>query len=221
MAGGVNAVSLFLLEPKDAPAAWLEVLDADERQRHGRFKHEADRACFLAAHGLLRQALSRARPSVAPAAWRFERGAHGKPSLHGGPQFNLSHCRELVAVALGDRPIGVDVEPVDAAHATADVSARVYGPLELDAMRAAGDPVEHFFTRWVLKEAWVKATGLGLDDELPKFQLEIAGPSARVLTTHRPGAWHFAWWNPRPGVKLGLCVEGAPLPTFEPEWWAP
>lgn len=210
----MTAVTVFTLEPgRVDEGAWLPLLDSGERDRHARFKHPADRASFLAAHGLLRTVLSRKTPGVAPTDWRFELGRHGKPSLP-GVQFNLTHCRELVAVALADRPVGVDVEPVDARHATDDVARRVYGPHELadlSSQPTAEARVDRFFTRWVVKESWVKATGIGLHDDLPSFEVPLGDGIARV------GDWHFAFFTVRAGLKLGVCVDSpiAPQVTVE------
>jgi len=212
----MTAVTVFLLEPgRVDEAAWLALLSDDERERHARFKHPADRACFLAAHGLLRSVLSRRAPATAPRDWRFGLGPHGKPTLP-GVHFNLSHCRELVAVALAERDVGVDVEPVDARHATDDVAQRVYGPRELADLAAQPTEtarVERFFTRWVIKESWVKATGIGIHDALPSFEVELGDGLARA------GDWHFAFFSPRPAIKLGVCVASrTPLQVTLEEW---
>lgn len=218
-------VELFWLAPASLPDGgrpWLALLDDAERARHGRLAQAADRLAFVAAHGLLRLALSRRDPSVPPAAWRFTAGPHGKPLLPAGaPAFNLSHCRELVAVALTGGPaVGVDVEPVVARHATQEVAQRVYGPRELAWQAAAADPVEAFFERWTVKEAWVKATGEGLHDDLPGFELRLEPGRAFVLHGD-PGPWQLHWWTPVPGVKLGLCVASAEPLAVSPEPWVP
>ncbi len=212
----MTAVTVFLLEPGRVDSvSWLPLLSGDERARHGRFKHPADQACFLAAHGLLRSVLSRRVPTIAPRDWRFELGPHGKPTLQ-NIHFNLSHCRELVAVALAERDVGVDVEPVDARHATADVAARVYGPRELADLAAQPTEsmrVDRFFTRWVIKESWVKATGIGIHDALPSFEVELGEGVARAAD------WRFAFFSPRPAIKLGVCVESpTPLQVTLEEW---
>src|SRR5512137_442137 len=95
--------------------AWLSLLDGPERARHARLVVEADRIDYLAAHSLLRLALS-AHSGVAPRAWRTVPGPHGKPSV-AEPldwtrlSFSLSHTRGRVAVAVAvDRAVGVDAE---------------------------------------------------------------------------------------------------------------
>lgn len=212
-------VTVWFLDPLRVKSeGWLSLLSVDERARSERFRFAEDRASYLAAHGLLRSALSQLVPEVPASRWSFALGEHGKPWLPSHPSlhFNLSHCRQLVAVAIGAEPLGVDVEPLDAAHATDDVAQRVYGPAELAhlaASRDAAERVERFFTQWVLKEAWVKATGVGLHDDLPSFQLE----GLRVLSGE--ARWQFQQWTPVPRVKMGLCVERtSPLNVVPEEW---
>lgn len=211
-------VTLSIVEPSRAPLdVWLETLSAEERERAGRFKFEADRAAFIATHGLLRWALAE-RGVLAP---QFVLGAHGKPRLmNGAVHFNVSHCRELIAVAISDREVGVDVEPIDARHSTDDVARRVYGPRELDDLfsRAGEARLERFFTRWVLKESWVKATGVGIHDALPSFELEIGTSDARVISGEA-ARWKFAWWTPLPNVKLAICVDSDEPVHVEPTFW--
>jgi 4'-phosphopantetheinyl transferase len=221
----VLRVDLVLLEPASLPgdgADWLSLLDAGERTRHGQLRQAADRLAYVAAHGLLRQALSRWEPSIEPAAWRFERGPHGKPLLPGaGPSFNLSHCRQLVAVAITARaPLGVDVEPVDARLATDDVARRVYGSRELADLASHPRRVERFFERWTLKEAWVKATGVGISDDLPAFEVRLE-PGRGFVARGDGRPWQLHWWTPRADVKLGLCVESDEALDVTPTTWTP
>ena len=160
-----------------------------------------------------------------PADWRFSSTASGKPGLAGSPlRFNLSHCRELVAVAITEGfEVGVDVEPVEPRHATADVARRVYGPAELADLAAQPDEahrVARFFERWTVKEAWVKATGVGLDDDLPAFEVRLEDGRA-VVERGDARPWQFRWWTPRPGLKLALCVGTSEPIEVTPRWFSP
>jgi 4'-phosphopantetheinyl transferase len=214
--GRVGEVTLFLLEPSRAPLSeWHATLSTSEQARAARFKFEADRSAFIATHGLLRNVLGIGREELVI-------GEHGKPRLASGAvHFNVSHCRELVAVAFGDRALGVDVEPIDARHSTDDVARRVYGPRELDDLfaREGAARLERFFTRWVLKESWVKATGVGIHDALPSFELEIGEGDARVISG-TAAQWKFSWWTPLPTVKLALCIDADAPVRVEPRFWS-
>jgi 4'-phosphopantetheinyl transferase len=219
----MSDVDLFYLAPAALPNQgrdWLPLLDAVEAGRNARLVQPEDRLAHVAAHGLLRLALSRRDPSVAPRDWRFTTGRRGKPGLPtGGLAFNLSHCRELVAVAVTSGPaVGVDVEPVNARHATPEVARRVYSAGELADQAAQPDPVARFFERWTVKEAWVKATGAGLSDDLACFEVRLEAGRAFVVRGD-PRPWQLHWWTPVAGVKLGLCVESSQPLSVAPRPW--
>lgn len=111
-----DCIDLYLLPTAgltpDDMARLAALLDGIETARAARLRDADARAGFVAAHGLLRLALSRHRPSVAPAAWRFEAGPFGKPGI--------------VADAPPDRPVppldatSLDVTPL---HASASAAA--------------------------------------------------------------------------------------------------
>ncbi len=119
--------------------------------------------------------------------------------------------------------LGVDVEPVDPRHATDDVARRVYGPTELADLASQPDEarrVERFFERWTVKESWVKATGVGLADDLPDFEVRLeAGRAFVARGDARP--WQFQWWTPRVEVKLALCVGTSAPIDVTPRFWTP
>lgn len=80
-----DCIDLYLL-PTDglAPgdmARLAALLDRTETDRATRLRDADARTGLVAAHGLLRLALSRHRPSVAPASWRFAAGPFGKPGI--------------------------------------------------------------------------------------------------------------------------------------------
>jgi 4'-phosphopantetheinyl transferase len=195
------------------PAAWrapreherlLALLSEDERERLHRFRFDADRAAFLLAHGMLRLALSRHAP-VAPERWTFQAGPYGRPSIATPPSplsFSLSHTRGLVACALvRDGSVGVDVE--DASRATPfDVAERYFASAELRDIRATppGRRARRFFEYWTLKEAYVKACGLGLTLPLDRFEFRRQPDGAwRVAfapdLADDPARWWFETWS--------------------------
>lgn len=109
----------------DLLAAHEVLMTPDERERHGRFHFERDRRLFLATRALVRTVLS-SYAAVAPAAWRFDVGEHGKPRVaHPAVKpvihFNVSNTPGLVvcAVSVVHEALGVDAEALDRWTATA------------------------------------------------------------------------------------------------------
>jgi 4'-phosphopantetheinyl transferase len=186
-------------------AAHAGVLDAGEQASAARFRFAADRELYQAAHVLLRRALS-AQVPVDPAQWRFIRGAHGRPEIDPiacpearGLRFNLSHTRGLVCCALTrGLPVGVDAEcprPMQDARAIAE---RFFAAEEAAAVAAAGAPgsaaeATTFRNLWTLKEAYVKALGLGLSMGLADFAFRLTDSAPAAIALHGPtGADHPA-----------------------------
>jgi 4'-phosphopantetheinyl transferase len=160
-----------------AVAPWAAVLDADERARAARFAMPRSRIAFIAAHALTRAALGGAI-GVAPAAFGFAAGAHGKPQARldgrrAEVAFNLSHTDGMVGVAVALAPglaLGFDLESL-ARRVPLALARRYFTAAEatwLDGLpgpeRTAG-----FLRLWTLKEAFIKATGKGLSQDLSRF----------------------------------------------------
>lgn len=156
-------------------AALLALLSDDERARLVRFRCERDRLLFLVAHALLRITLSR-HSNVAPDVWRFCTGSHGRPEIAhpvSRLRFSLSHTPGLAACAvILDHDIGVDVEDLSRGAAI-DVAERFFSPREVrDLLETSIASRPHRFLEcWTLKEAYVKARGLGLSLPLDRFSV--------------------------------------------------
>jgi 4'-phosphopantetheinyl transferase len=183
--------------------ACLDLLDGGERERMGRLRVEADRVAYLAVHALLRSALSRVAP-VAPRLWRFRSGRLGKPSIDEPASlrhlaFSLSRTRGRVVVAVADHAeVGVDVEDVVRAGSLLEHPDRILSPAEAKALRAlpSGTRLHRLTACWTLKEAYLKACGLGLSvpPQALSFYLD-EGPDVRVsfepAIQDDPSTWRF------------------------------
>ena len=88
--------------------------------------------------------------------WTWEYNGHGKPFLPEGPHFSISHCMTAIAVAVDEKPIGIDIESIR--HADEELIARTMNEDEQKQIHNDRD-----FTRlWTQKEAVVKAEGTGI-----------------------------------------------------------
>jgi 4'-phosphopantetheinyl transferase len=225
-----RAVDVWAVAPApiaaDDLARLATLLTPDETARGARFVRVRDREAFVVTRALVRLTLSRYGPT-APADWRFATNAHDCPFVvdeqAGDPplRFNVSHTDHLVVLALtrGHR-VGVDVECIDRAVFDS-VPERHFAPDEVRDLRAC--PVEEqprrFFDYWTLKEAYIKARGLGL--ALPLDQFAFALDPGRPPTVRfapgfdDPARWQFwqAWPTPRHRLALAVEREGVDLPV--------
>jgi len=221
---GCNRITVWTAVPDAVPeASWPRfagLLDAGERARAARFLFERHRRQFVAAHALKRLMLSAAAGAPGPAEWTFEGGVHGKPKVSGapGPHFNISHCEGLVACAVSHAvEIGVDVERLER-PAPLELAGHYFAAAEctmLSAMPEAQRPLG-FFRLWTLKEAYIKATGLGLAQTLGDFafSFEPLRVSFADPALGDAAAWQFRQTTIGPETHvLALAWRGAPLPV--------
>jgi 4'-phosphopantetheinyl transferase len=198
------------------PAAFA-LLDADERERAGRFVHERNRREYIAAHALTRAMLSHFG-GLPPQAWRFVLGPHGKPEIDpalGRPwlRFNLSHTRGAVSCAvLHERRIGVDIEALGRDPRDMSVADRFFAPAEVAQLRAVSESAreEMFLRIWTLKEALIKAVGLGISLGLDRFAFTLDPLGVRFapeITAH-DAAWRFHALRPTATHLLAVALDG-------------
>jgi 4'-phosphopantetheinyl transferase len=205
------ALDAFTAE-RDALAA---LLDDEERARVARFLFDADRARFVLAHGLMRQALA-ACLAVPPATLRFDTSPRGKPFLRhpaADLRFNLSHSGGYALLAAAwAREVGIDIEaerPIDELR----LAQRFFSQVEYTALAAAPDRRAAFFRAWARKESFVKARGDGLSFPRSGFdvRLDDAGDGLLLACTAAPA--DLARWNIRPvpvpvGYAAAVTAEG-------------
>lgn len=88
-------------------------------------------------------------------------GSSGKPYLRDLPDihFNISHTKGLVACAIGQAPVGIDVERIKPYPKSV---LRKMTEKERFYIQNAKDPDEAFVRVWTMKETMVKWTGEGL-----------------------------------------------------------
>jgi 4'-phosphopantetheinyl transferase len=204
------SVEVWIASPTAIDASARELLDTGEHRRLALFRRERDRQNFVASRVLVRTALSAHAP-VAPERWAFELGAHGRPEIAAGLcdrplRFNLSHTAGLVACAVTiGRDVGIDVEWRRRSGNLRALAERYFAPQELAELAALSEPRfrERFFDYWTLKEAYVKARGLGLLS-LPLRQVAFTLDPPRLAFD--PG-WQFARLEPTADHVLALAVR--------------
>ena len=98
--------------------------------------------------------------------------------------FNLSHSRENVACAISDKTVGVDIEYVDK-DIDLNIAKRYFYDMEYDNIIQSSSKADEFFKYWVLKESFMKYTGLGFNLELNEFNIDITDDSINVLLKNR------------------------------------
>ncbi len=166
-------------------------LCTEEREKAARFFRESDRQSSIAARGALRILLSgytglpatgiefnyseNGKPSfVPPASSRLSGEQLGRQDACDTISFNVSHSGEWVVLAFGrNRNIGVDVEKIKRGMDVLAIATRYFAPEEITLIDDAEDQHDMFFQLWARKEAYVKALGSGLFQELNRFSVPV------------------------------------------------
>ena len=135
-------------------------LVSDERREEAlRYKHLFEQFACLKSYVMLRELLEQ-RGLTHP--FRFGHNEHGKPYLIDHPEvhFNLSHCKNGIAVAVADEPIGIDIESYR--EASESLLRYTMNEEECRVIRESDDPVRAFTEYWTKKEAVFKLRGTGI-----------------------------------------------------------
>ncbi len=199
---------------------FLGLLSPEERDRYAKMGQAGRQRQFLATRVLCRWVLSRYSP-VEPADWRFQLDRRGKPSI-AAPSvspplwFSLSHTPDVsvCVVSRAGPNIGVDIEKIDPSSDCREVAAQFFPDIETSALRRLSQTLreEDFIRRWALKESFVKASGVGLDQGLAGTAFSFS-PSGTIGVTfvapldESPARWSFYLLRLDQDLILALSVR--------------
>ena len=100
---------------------------------------------------------------------RLDHNAHGKPYLRDLPhwQFNLSHSKRHIAIICGQTPhaLGIDIESYPRTIRPAVIEASLSAKEYAYYLKSA-EPLRYWLQVWTLKEALLKAAGVGIQQDL-------------------------------------------------------
>ncbi len=106
---------------------------------------------------------------------------YGKPFIKGGPEFNISHCENIVVLALTrNQPIGIDIEKIRSIDIN-DFSKELPEVADLFKQHDNAEANHLFFDCWTRKEAVLKGFGQGL--LLPLNNVVLKGSQASIKQT--------------------------------------
>lgn len=133
------------------------------------------------ATGLMLQEIVKNELGIDSKALVVCRSEQGKPYIENHPEFhfNISHSGDMIAIAYGDCPVGVDVEYIRCRENDLKVAKRCfadeeYGFITDDAFHTDMEGISHsveerFFMVWTMKEAYLKYKGTGINVPMNSF----------------------------------------------------
>jgi 4'-phosphopantetheinyl transferase len=202
---------------------WLardQTISPSERDRIRAFRRWEDAMSSLLARRLMIDLVANSL-GCEPATVMISREPSGRPvvtsACHDAVRVTAAHSGEWVAAAVSTRGrIGIDLE---VARPVSDgLPERCCAPTERDWLRrdASADVAVRFFQLWTLKEAFLKAIGLGLAIDPRTLAVDISEHQPPVLRVAPdgidPAEWRFVTWQALPGLWLAVATDGD-LPT--------
>jgi 4'-phosphopantetheinyl transferase len=187
----------------DLLVKYHDILSDEERAQQKRFYFEKHRHQYLITRALVRSVLSLYVETISPEAWQFKKNNHNKPYIKNSPlpfalNFNLSHTEKMVVLAVTlDRNIGVDVEFLLRRDTGLEIAKRHFSETEFQDLCAipAERQKRRFFELWTLKEAYIKACGMGLAIPLHHFSYSFPGPAEVQISFDLNRDDHPRYWN--------------------------
>ena len=147
-----------------------DLVPKDRREKIDFYRFEKDKKLSAGAYLLLKKLLD--EENITKPVFKTEKYGKAYISNYDNIHFNLSHSGKMVLCAISDREVGVDVEYNDPSI-DLDIAKSYFYNSEYESIMKSDKPSEEFFKYWVLKESYMKYTGLGMNLELDSFEIII------------------------------------------------
>lgn len=134
------------------------------------YRFDKDKKLSCGAYLLLKKLLS--EKNITNPIFKTEKYGKSYISNYENIYFNLSHSGKIVLCAISDMEVGVDVEYIDS-EIDLNIAKNYFFNKEYESIMKSDNPSEEFFKYWVLKESYMKYTGLGMNLKLNAFEIMI------------------------------------------------
>lgn len=145
----------------------LAMVSEQRREQALHYKHTFGQYCCLKAYLMLTELLAewgRIHQLTIPTHPIFLYNEYGAPRIDNGPYISISHCKNGIAVAVNDTPIGIDIEAVRPLKG--ELMQKTMNPTEQAEIRKAEQADWQFIRLWTKKEAYLKMLGTGIISDL-------------------------------------------------------
>ena len=197
---------------------WFDQMSKERRNKIVSHKMEGDRLRSLGA-GIVLGAILK-QYGLDPVKTQLEYGDNGKASVTGRPDihFNLTHSGDFAAGVCGVGPVGIDVETVGVMKEK--TARRFFHEGEYRYLEKIEDEEsrrEAVFRLWVLKESFMKVTGLGMRLPLNAFEIRLDGREIEVDQTVDDRHYYFKEFALE-NSRMAVCSADLSPASWEPAW---
>jgi 4'-phosphopantetheinyl transferase len=147
-----------------------DLVPKNRQEKIDYYRFDRDKKLSCGAYLLLKKLLS--EENITNPHFKTEK--YGKPYIHNYENFhfNLSHSSKIVLCAISDMEVGTDVEYNDP-EIDLNIAKHYFFNEEYNSIIKSDNPADEFFKYWVLKESYMKYTGLGMNLNLDSFEIII------------------------------------------------
>jgi 4'-phosphopantetheinyl transferase len=149
-----------------------QLLDVAEKNRASKYHQIKDSERFILARGLLK-ILSGKYLGIPAIDVKVLIGENKKPFLSQvlpiSIEYNISHSGNWILIAFHRGPIGIDVEQIQSSFNFESILHACFNLKEQEIINNNSNSRFFFYMHWTRKEAFVKATSKGLDENLPNI----------------------------------------------------
>lgn len=129
-----------------------------------KYKHVFGQFCALQSWYMIERMMHDARCTMHSSRCTVHYTPEGKPQFVDGPEFSISHCKEAIAVAVDEHPIGIDVESIR--KVSSSLMEYTMNEQECALIRSSAEPDRAFIRLWTQKEAYLKYLGTGISNDM-------------------------------------------------------
>lgn len=181
------------------------------RDRCDKYRFDDDKRRCVLAWGLMVNALG-TNYSLEDLRSRFTETPKGKPYFDGISEcINVSHSGDKVICVLSDSEVGCDVETKT--KDALKIAGRFFAKEEFDFLRSIEDGTSQdreFLKLWTLKEAFVKAKGVGISYPFSSIVLmDKNGEYKSQVCDEKGDVYSFANVDDNDGYSYSVCRKGS------------
>lgn len=205
----------------DLLASYQKILSRDELSKCNNFYFQKHRHQYLITRALVRYILSQYMPNITPDEWVFKKNRYNKPSIDNRSlvfplYFNLSHTEGMIALAVSHGvDIGIDVENTLGISEFKKIANNYFSLAEFKALMKL--PIHkrqyRFYQLWTLKEAYIKACGMGLSIPLKEFSFSFPKLGKTMIAFEKeriddPKHWQLWQMAPTESHIVSVAING-------------
>ena len=163
------------LNTEDLKEAFLPVASEYVKSKVRKLKNNGAKKETLGAYWLLHKACEEL--GLNNLDGEIATDEHGKPYFVNARDkyFNISHSHDRVMCAIGDVPVGCDVQKIgNKSERAIKIAKRFFTKEEFEKLMNTEEEKERngfFFEMWALKESYIKCVGGGLNIPLDSFSV--------------------------------------------------